>query len=45
MHLAFKYIKGRKKAFALYNALVKAGKEVLLSYDPSTDRYYVRFCE
>ena len=44
-HLAFRYIKGRKKAFALYNGLIKAGKEALLSYDPNTNRYYVRFWE
>lgn len=43
MHLAFKYIKNRKKAQTLYNALVNAGKEAFMSYDPAIGKYFVRF--
>lgn len=43
MHLAFKYISDRKQAFTLYNALLKAGKEVFISYQPDIKKYYIRF--
>lgn len=43
MHLAFKYIKSQKQTFALYNSLIKAGKEAFVSYDPNIGKYFVRF--
>lgn len=43
MHLAFKYLKSRKQALTLYNALVNAGKEAFMSYDPVSKKYFVRF--
>jgi hypothetical protein len=43
MHLAFKYIKGRKQAFALYNSLIRAGREVFMTYLPDSSVYYIRF--
>jgi hypothetical protein len=45
MHLAFKYVSGRKRAFTLYNALLKAGKEVFISYQPDIKKYFIRFYE
>jgi hypothetical protein len=45
MHLAFRYLKSRKAALTLYNALVNAGKEAFMSYDPATNKYFVRFYE
>lgn len=45
MHLAFKYVSDRKAAFTLYNALLNAGKEVFISYQPDIKKYYIRFYE
>lgn len=42
-HLAFRYISDRKIAFTLYNALLKAHKEVFISYQPDIKKYYIRF--
>ena len=42
-HLAFRYISSREQAFTLYNALLKAHKEVFISYQPDIKQYYIRF--
>jgi hypothetical protein len=43
MHLSFKYIKSYNQAIKLYNSLKNAGREVKMSYQPETGKYFIRF--